>query len=649
VELSTDNKTFTELTRLEPNTTSYVVTGLTKNTDYYFRVKAYGADGLESPYVTVATETLPDASAPSACVNPSPAEGEEVGTAIQGLTLTWENSTADYYGTVTYTVYFGTHPDSLKRLGATTAKSFEYTNQLEANKTYYWRVNARNDKGTTKGTVWSFKAFEGGTLFYCDFNTTPADYASAYPASSGNVNIINGNTTKKVAGMVFGANGSSSARIVALSASNVTGGYTADDEGATARCIEFTSGSGYIQLPEVSGPATITIWTGNSDTSSKTFNLKTTIGGTTTTAASFTLANAKKNFKHTYTYTGTENVIFTIDGNGNKFRVHDVLIERYVPADVNADVEVSSLPQAENVSYMDGSMTFNFKNEINYEGGATINGDQFERLTNVQASGKSLTVNYEALDANTDYVITFPEGSITNFAGSKTIEGGLEFEFKTADFGALDAINATHKGRAAALPINFKPFDTIGLLARENGTTQEATNEHPHWVQVSGDKSADKAVMTSTSDKIMTFFQTASSAMRLKADYEGTAAVELKIQETRNADVTPGWRTIRVLRNADFPFDGVINLNSEARFIKIVPTKLTGSITISEFRVADASGEGLYDGGENPTSIRELSADVVRTEYFTLAGERVSTPRRGLYIMRTTTAAGQTATRKVIF
>ncbi len=608
VELSTDNKNFTELARLEANTTSYVATGLTKETDYYFRVKAYGEGGLESPYATVATETLPDASAPSLCTNPSPKDGEQVGLASGKVTFSWENTTENYYGTVMYLVYLGTHPDSLNRIGTITAKTLEYSKALEANKTYYWRVNAKNDKGTTKGTVWSFNTYEGGTLFYTDFNKTPEAFSSSYPSGNGNVNIINGNTTKKVAGMVFGANGSSSARIVSFGDSGLSGDYTADDAGATARCVEFTSGSGYIQLPEVTGPAVITIWTGNSDTNSKTFNLKTTVGGTTTTATSFTLANAKKNFKHTYTYTGEGNVIFTIDGNGKKFRVHDVLIERYVPADINADVEVKSLPQTENVSYMDGSMTFQFKNEIKYTGGATINGDQFESITDVQASGTALTVVYEALDANKDYTITFPEGSITNFAGTKTIEDGLEFEFHTADFGALDDISATHKGRATTLPVNFKPFNTVALLARENGTTQENASEHPHWVQVSGDVTADEAVFTKTSDKMMTFFQTASPAMRLKADYSGSN-VAFKIQETRNADVTPGWRTIRVLRAQDFPFDGVIYLNKESRFIKLVAPTLSGSVTVSEFRVADADGKGLGEGFDIETAISEAATE----------------------------------------
>ena len=343
IEISTDNKTFTELQRVESNVTAYVATALTPETVYYFRIRAYGADGLFSPYSTVlTTETIGDPSAPMPCSNPSPAIDAEVGVAEGGVTLTWENPTKNYYGTVIYMVYLGTDAGNLTRVTTTTAKSFEYTGTLEANTTYYWRINARNDQGITEGPLWSFKAVEGGTLFYTDFNTTPAAFHDKYPGTA-NTNIINGNTKTTVAGMTFGANGSSSARIVSFSDAALTGDYSAEDAGATARCIEFTSGSGYVQLPEVEGPCTITIWTGNSDTSSKTFNLKTIVNETESTATSYTLAAAKKNFKHAYTYTGSDRIIFKIDGNGKRFRVHDVLIRKHVPA---GDTGISTDPVA---------------------------------------------------------------------------------------------------------------------------------------------------------------------------------------------------------------------------------------------------------------------------------------------------------------
>lgn len=646
IEYSTDNKVFTELARVDANITTYVATSLEAEKTYYFRVRAYGAGDLQSPYTSVlAAETIGDPSAPAVSVSPSPSVNAAVGTATGEVNFAWTNTTKNYYGTVTYTLLVGQSADNLQPVATDiTDKSYCYKEALQPDATYYWRVDAKNDYGTTTGTVWSFKTVQGGTIFYTDFNNEPDAFHEKYPGGT-TVNIINGSTTATVAGMTFGATGSASARITSFGDSALSDAYSADDAGASARCVEFTSGSGYVKLPAVDGPCTITIWTGNADTNSKTFKLNTIVDGTETTVATFTLAAAKRTFKHTYTYRGEGEVVFKIDNNGKKFRVHDVLIERYVPVDVNTPIEVSSYPAAKNVSYADGtSLTFRFNQDVFYKGGATINGDNYERIANVSASGRTLTVTFEALDANTDYVLSFPEGAISDYDGVKRFED--EFAFTTADFAPLATISDTHKGRAAAtLPINFKPFNTVALLERENGTVQSSNAEHPHWVQVSGGTTADAAVFSSTSDKIMTFFAAASPAFRVKASYSGSGSVEFKLQETRNADVDPRWRTIRVLRAEDFPFDEVVYLNNESRFIKLVPTKLSGTVTVSEFRIADADGNGLG----TVTAIRDAAAVRSEAEYFTLSGRRVATPGKGVYIVRKMTANGQLRSRKVVF
>ncbi len=395
IEYSTDNKNFSEAGRVAANSTAYTATGLTKEQAYYFRVKAYGAGGLESLYTSVlSTETIGDPAAPKQCSKPSPAEGEEVGTASGDVVLSWENSTKDYYGKVNYLIYFGTDKDNLARIGTTQLKTYTHTVQLEAGKTYYWRVNARNDIGSTQGTVWSFKTVKGGVLFETDFNTKPEAFASKYPGTS-NANIINGNTSTTVGGMTFGATGSSNARIVSFSDSGLTGDYSASDAGATPRCVEFTSGSGYIQFPEVEGPCTVTIWTGNSDTNSKTFKLNTIVSGSETTATTFDLKAAKKNFKHTYTYTGTGKVIFKIDNNGKKFRVHDVLIEKYVsddptPGPVSAGLSFGSQTTSSAVlgeAYTAPTLSNPYKVDVTYNSSnpavATVNNDGAVTLVGV--------------------------------------------------------------------------------------------------------------------------------------------------------------------------------------------------------------------------------------------------------------------------
>lgn len=347
---------------------------------------------------------------------------------------------------------------------------------------------------------------------------------------------------------------------------------------------------------------------------------------------------------------GTVEVGFYADGQADAWcHIDDVslVLEDSSSIDIDAPIALNTCPESENISYMDGAMTFFFNQNIKYIGGITLTGKKFERITNVTTAGSSLTVSYEGLDVNTDYTITFPEGSVASMDGNKILEKDTVFNFSTCGFGSLDNIRDIHKGRAVPLPINFKPFDTIDLLERENGTTQEGSNEHPHWVQVSGGKSADKAVFTKTSDKIMTFYQTESPAIRVKADYNGSGYVEFKIQETRNADVTPGWRTIRVLRAADFPFDGVLQLNSESRFIKLIAPVLSGSVTVSEFRVADADGMGLDE--EDSQSITSIaSEDVLHTEYFDLIGRRITVPSQGVSLIRMVMRDGTVINKKSV-
>jgi hypothetical protein len=57
-----------------------------------------------------------------------------------------------------------------------------------------------------------------------------------------------------------------------------------------------------------------------------------------------------------------------------------------------------------------------------------------------------------------------------------------------------------------------------------------------------------------------------------------------------------------------------------------------------------------YHYGGTATGISSvLDGTPARIEYFTPSGERVSTPGKGMYIIRTTTAGGKTTARKVVY
>lgn len=568
IEYSTDNKNFTEAGRVGANTTSFTATGLQKEKTYYFRVKAYGADGLESVYSNVlTTETKGDPAPPKQCTNPSPAEGESVGTASGALTLTWENATKNYYGTVYYLVYFGTDANNLERIATVQTKTFTYTKELEAGKTYYWRVNARNDQGVTEGVVWSFKTVKGGVLFETDFNTTPEAFAEKYPGTA-NANIINGNTSTTVAGMTFGATGSSSARIVSFSDSGLTGDYSADDAGATPRCVEFTSGSGYITFPEVEGPCTITIWTGNSDSNSKEFKLNTIVGGTEQTVTTFTLKNAKKNFKHTYTYTATGKVRFKIDNNGKKFRVHDVLIEKYVSDD--------PAPTPDDPDPQDDGVT----KKVCIAWGNCIRTGGDDACT-------ELVGNEDAPSNNKGFSMHYTTATDKTYAKGEK----MTYEFDGVQRTGIKVSNGAQN--TIILPADYK----VTKVTFWSVTANNVSSRTSYWKEVAG--------------------KTYTEADGQLLSHTATAAAPNK---------------------AEFVLDDVQN---ELTFTN--SGEQQSIVIVLEYHTGDAPTPGP---DPTPDGISSLRADGGRVEYFTPSGERVTSPGKGLYIMRVTTGSG-TSTHKV--
>ena len=115
--------------------------------------------GRPAPEPPAATDT-----APATAGNPQPRDGA-TGVAVETLLLSWsaaaraasydvywgreEHLTADAgLGTPIGTTFTAT---TIRRPGATAAER-----RLALGTTYYWRVDAKNDQGTTTGSVWSF-------------------------------------------------------------------------------------------------------------------------------------------------------------------------------------------------------------------------------------------------------------------------------------------------------------------------------------------------------------------------------------------------------------------------------------------------------------------------------------------------------------
>ncbi|MBD5265851.1 MAG: hypothetical protein HDS44_02665 [Bacteroides sp.] len=646
VELSTDGTTFTEAATAPEGTSTIELNGLTPETKYWVRLRSTDGNGLYSDYTdTIELTTIGDPSAPKPSVNPFPANGAKEGIA-NGLTLTWENNVNTYGGDVTYTVMFGEDKEALASVATGLTKTeWDASQSVTAGKTYYWRVDAINSLGTTTGDLWSFSTTAGGVLFYTDFTTTPAEYAEKYGSLTGNTDIYKkGSTDSSMTfnGMVIGV-GSTASRVVAMpgcfsdDATKDYGPASDDDRGATANCIQFINGSEYVTTPAVQGPCVITYYLGNPSTSQQTVKLYTIAGGKET-AQDLVLGAKKRIFKFTSTYANAGEVQFRLESNGKKIDVNDILIERYVAPDGEQALELSAGDLDNTVDYTDGSLTLTFNQEVKYNGNAAVEGiHQYETLS-IGTSGAKLNIAYEALDANSTYVISFPEGVLTNVTGDKSFVG--EVRITTNDFPREKADGETHWGKAAAsLPLNFSPFNETAPFVTVGSLVQTAQNDYPHWCQVGGGDNAGEIAAdhvtfrsSSSSDKVMAYFGGEAKKMYVEVSADEGSTVRLKIQETRNADIAPTWRTIRVLTEKDLPFKGEIDLNPASRFIKITPASVSGAVSLNAFRISDSQGSF----GNDFTGIADITADDdnAPVEYFNLQGIRVDNPTPGLYIRR---------------
>lgn len=644
IEVSTDGTTFAEVATAAPGATTAEVSGLTPATKYWVRVRATDGKGLYSDYTdTLVTETIDDPSLPKPAVNPFPAQGGKEGVA-SGLTFIWEDNVKTYGGDVYYTLYLGESREAMEAVAKDLKVTQWSTNDLLPAKTYYWRVDSRNDLGTTEGTVWSFTTTAGGVLFYTDFTTTPAEYAEKYGSLTGNTDIFkkgSKNDSMTFNGMVIGV-GATSSRVVAMPgcfSDDTTKDYgpaSDDDRGATANCIQFINGSEYVTTPVVTGPCVITYYLGNPSTSQQTVKLYTIAGGNET-SQDLVLGAKKRIFKFTSTYTNGGEVQFRLESNGKKIDVNDILIERYIVPEGEEPLELTAGSLDNNVEYTDGSITLTFNQEVKYDGSAAIEGiHQFENIT-VGVSGTKLNIAYEALDANSTYTVKLPEGALTNVVGDKSFIG--EIKIATKDFPREKTAGETHWGKAAkTLPLNFAPFDETAPFETEGSLVQTSKNDYPHWCQVGGGTTAGEIEAdhvafrsSSSSDKVMAYFAGEAKKMYVEVDAAEGTSVRLKIQETRNADIAPTWRTIRILTEKDLPFKGEIDLNPVSRFIKITPASVSGTVYLNAFRISDATG----NFGEDFSGITDIIADDnASVEYFNLQGIRVDNPTSGLYIRR---------------
>ena len=129
-----------------------------------------GGDGAPPP----AAGTAPDAAG-----TPQPSNGA-TGVAVGGPLLSWAYAPR----ALSYDVYWGTTrelaADTERGTPINTSSTFvtiAETASLEHETLYYWRVDARNEAGTTPGAVWSFTTGEAPTAA----TSAPGDVSNPQP------------------------------------------------------------------------------------------------------------------------------------------------------------------------------------------------------------------------------------------------------------------------------------------------------------------------------------------------------------------------------------------------------------------------------------------------------------------------------------
>jgi pectate lyase len=156
IEISADNKNFTEAKRLAGNANSATVDGLEEATRYYFRLKTYN-DRVESLYSDIfVMETDQDAGPPLKSTTPSP-EHEALLTKYKNITLSWENISNILGGFLSYDVYLGKSESDMEKIALELAYTNHTIAELEPATEYYWKVNTKNLLGENMSDTWMFK------------------------------------------------------------------------------------------------------------------------------------------------------------------------------------------------------------------------------------------------------------------------------------------------------------------------------------------------------------------------------------------------------------------------------------------------------------------------------------------------------------
>jgi hypothetical protein len=213
VESSPDGVTFTHITDVANTTTTYLSTGLTSSTLYFFRVVAVSGS-TPSPYSNIASTT-------TLGVPPAPTALTATAASATSINLAWTNKATNATAVLVERSPNNTTFTQIASLAAAVATYAD--TGLTANTTYSYRVRTQNASGFSAYSATASTTTSGSTS---GIPTAPTAL-TATPASTTSINLAWTNTATNATAVLVqqSTNGTTFTQIASLAATATT--YTA--------------------------------------------------------------------------------------------------------------------------------------------------------------------------------------------------------------------------------------------------------------------------------------------------------------------------------------------------------------------------------------------------------------------------------------
>jgi titin len=188
---STDNITFNLVTTTAANTTSYVATGLSTFTVYYWKIAAVSG-ATTSAFTPVSSLSTLDI----APIAPTWSATPITNPTTTGMTLNWIDNSTNETG---FEIYRSTDNITFTKIATTAANAISYTaSGLTISTLYYWKVDAVNSGGSSAQTSASSFSTTATSTFTSiatgNWSSGSTWSTGSVPALSDDVIISTGNT-----------------------------------------------------------------------------------------------------------------------------------------------------------------------------------------------------------------------------------------------------------------------------------------------------------------------------------------------------------------------------------------------------------------------------------------------------------------------